>query len=59
MNENYQQAPAVQPQNGIFPVTNFFTGQTTGWIQNLSSRLAISKMNWAHVLRRLFKNNRL
>jgi hypothetical protein len=24
MNENYQQAPPVQPQNGIFPVTNLY-----------------------------------
>jgi hypothetical protein len=24
MNENYQQAPAVQPQNEIFPVTNLY-----------------------------------
>jgi hypothetical protein len=50
MDENYQQAPAVQPQNEFFmsliyttPALNFFTGQMTRLTQNLSSRLCNSK----------------
>jgi hypothetical protein len=60
MDENYQQAPTVQPQNGIFTVTNLYdaVSEFFRWPNNwpdtklVIQTFVIPKMNCPHKLRR-------